>query len=310
MKYGFGVDLGGTAVKLAFFDAQGTLLDKWAIPTAREDAGCRILPDIAASITAYLAEKQLSRDQLLGIGIGIPGPVLPDGSVSTCVNLGWQHVHVEKTLSRLTGLPVKALNDASAAALGECLKGGAAGCRNMILITLGTGLGGGVIVDGKVVPGAHGAGGEIGHITLEQEETECCSCGRRGCAEQYCSATGIVRLMKKALKNGTSCLSGKTELTCKDVFDAANAGDSLANGVLQRVYGYLGQLLAVLSCVADPEIFILGGGVSNAGQPLLEGVQAAYAGRCFRPTEKTKIALAALGNDAGIYGAFLNLLGG
>lgn len=310
MKYGFGVDLGGTTVKLAFFDAQGALLDKWEIPTVTENGGNRILPDIAASVNAFITEKKLCREDILGIGIGVPGPVLPDGTVSACVNLGWQQVNVAQVLSQRTGLPVKATNDASAAALGECRKGGGAGCNNMLLVTLGTGVGGGIVANGKVVGGAHGAGGEIGHITVNREETEVCNCGRRGCAEQYCSATGILRLTKKALQTGTSTLSGKEKLTCKDVFDAANAGDALAAAILEQVYGYLGELLANLSCVTDPEVMVLGGGVSKAGSVLLDGVQAAYDARCFSGTRKTRIRLATLGNDAGAYGAFQYLLGG
>ena len=310
MKYGFGVDLGGTTVKLAFFDETGKMKDKWEIPTVTADQGSRILPDIAGAVLQYMEKQQLSRGQILGLGIGVPGPVRPDGVVDGCVNLGWGQVDVEKTLGDLTGLKVKAGNDASVAALGECWVGGGAGCKNLVFATLGTGLGGGIVIDGKVVSGAHGAGGEIGHITVEREEADACGCGRRGCAEQYCSATGIVRMAKKALETGSSTLSGMENLTCKDVFDVAKAGDVLACAVTERLYQYMGQLLANISCVADPEVIVLGGGVSKAGQPLLDGVEKAYRASCFHATKTTRFALATLGNDAGAYGAFKMILGG
>ena len=308
MKCGFGIDLGGTTVKLAFLDEQGVILEKWEIPTVTEDGGSRILPDIAASVNAYIEEKKLARESILGLGIGVPGPVRPDGSVNGCVNLGWGQVNVQKQLSALTGLKVRAGNDASVAALGECWKGGGAGCENMIFATLGTGVGGGIVVDGKVISGVHGAGGEIGHVTVNREETEACGCGRKGCIEQYGSATGIVRLAKKALQTGSSALSDKVDLTCKDVFDAANAGDVLAQGVLEQVYAYLGEFFANLSCVTDPEVIVLGGGVSKAGQPLLDAVEKAYRERCFHGTQDVRFALATLGNDAGAYGAFKLIL--
>ena len=304
MQYGFGVDLGGTTVKLAFLDETGCMLDKWEIPTVTEDHGKRILPDIAAAVNGYIEEKKLPRESLLGLGIGVPGPVLPDGTVNGCVNLGWGRICVSQELSRLTGLKVKSGNDANVAALGECWKGGGAGCKNMILATLGTGVGGGIVVDGKVICGTHGAGGEIGHMKVNPQETEHCGCGQKGCIEQYGSATGIVRLAKKALETGTSCLSGKEDLTCKDVFDAANAGDALATAVLEQVYDYLGLFFASLSCTTDPEVILLGGGVSKAGQVLLEGVQNAYRKWCFHATREVRFGLATLGNDAGAYGAF------
>ena len=309
MQYGFGVDLGGTTVKLAFLNTDGTMLEKWEIPTVTEDGGSRILPDIAAAVNRYIEENKISREDLIGLGIGVPGPVRPDGTVNGCVNLGWGQIPVEKQLSELTGLPVKAGNDATVAALGECWKGGGAGCKNMILATLGTGVGGGIVADGKVLHGTHGAAGEIGHICLNKEETQRCSCGLYGCAEQYCSATGIVRLARKALQNGRSTLSGKENLTCKDIFDAAAEEDALAKEVLEQVYAYLGTFFATLSCVVDPEVIVLGGGVSKAGKVLLEGVKRAYLARCFHATREVRFALATLGNDAGAYGAFKLILG-
>ena len=305
MQYGFGVDLGGTTVKLAFLDIQGNMLDKWEIPTDKEAGGSRILPDIAAAVNGYIEKKKIDRETLVGVGIGVPGPVRPDGTVNGCVNLGWGEKAVAEELSKLTGLPVKAGNDATVAALGECWKGAGAGYQNMIFATLGTGVGGGIVVGGKVLHGAHGAAGEIGHVTVERNETECCGCGRKGCIEQYGSATGIVRLAKKAL-----VLPEKKDLTCKDVFDAAAQEDERANAVLEQVYGYLGEFFANLSCVTDPEVIVLGGGVSKAGQTLLDGVEKAYQARCFSGVREVRFALATLGNDAGAYGAFKLVLGG
>ena len=305
MGYGFGVDLGGTTVKLAFLDTQGNMLDKWEIPTDKEGGGKRILPDIAAAVNGYIKEKKIDREALAGLGVGVPGPVRPDGAVNGCVNLGWGEKPVAEELSKLTGLPVKAGNDATVAALGECWKGAGAGYQNMIFATLGTGIGGGIVVGGKVLHGAHGAAGEIGHMTVERNETECCGCGRKGCIEQYGSATGIARLAKKA-----SVLSGKEDLTCKDVFDAAAQGDARAKAVLEQVYGYLGRFFANLSCVTDPEVIVLGGGVSKAGKVLLDGVEKAYQDCCFSGVRKVRFALATLGNDAGVYGAFKLVSGG
>ena len=310
MKYGFGVDLGGTAIKFAFFDEAGTLLEKWSIPTPTENCGANILPDIAEVIEDFLRQKKISKDAVLGIGIGVPGPVLPGGTVNRCINLGWGNVAVEKELSALTGLPVKAGNDASLAALGEYYYGGGKGCSSMVLVTLGTGVGGGIVIDGKVLNGAHGAGGEIGHIILEPRETTPCSCGNRGCAEQYCSATGIVRMVKKALSSTDepSCLREKPDFSCKDVFDAAAAGDIPAQQTLEQVYAYMGQFLASVCSTIDPEMVVFGGGVSHAGQVLLNGVQRYFSQYIFHAATPIQFVLAALGNDAGIYGAFRQLL--
>ena len=306
MKYGFGVDLGGTTVKLAYFDQEGAMLSKWEIPTNVSDNGSHILPDIAAAIRGYIEENNVAFDSLIGIGIGVPGPVTPDGIVNKCINLGWGVFNIEKTLSDLTGLPVKAGNDATVATLGECWKGGGAGCKNMVMATLGTGVGGGIVVDGRVIHGSTGAGGEIGHMVLNRNETERCGCGKRGCVEQYCSATGIVRIAKQflAAREDASSLRSVENLTCKDIFDAAAAGDTLAAEILEQVYAYMGEFLANICNVVNPECVVLGGGVSKAGAPLLEGVQRYFGKYVFHAAANVRFALATLGNDAGAYGAF------
>ena len=306
MKYGFGVDLGGTTVKIAYFDEFGNMFNKWEIPTDRSENGKNILPDIAKSVKNYLQEKKIDPANIVGIGIGVPGAVLPDGTVNKCINLGWGVFNIEKELSSLAGFPVKAGNDATVAAMGECWKGGGQGCENMVFATLGTGVGGGIVVNGKVIHGVHGAGGEIGHLVLNRDETETCGCGKKGCVEQYCSATGIVRLAKKhlAATEAACSLRSLENMTCKDIFDAGAAGDPVALEILEQVYSFLGEFLANVCCVTDPEVIVLGGGVSKAGKPLLDGAKRYYQKYVFHAAKDTRIELATLGNDAGAYGAF------
>ncbi len=306
MKYGFGVDLGGTTVKLAFFDEHGTMLNKWEIPTVTANNGSQILPDIAASIRSHLDKVGIPDENILGIGIGVPGPVDANGVVNLCVNLGWGHFNIHEELGKLTGFPVKAGNDANVAALGEYWKGGGQGCENMIFATLGTGVGGGIVINGELIHGVHGAGGEIGHMVLNKHETARCNCGKYGCVEQYCSATGIVRIAEKTLAqtNGDSVLREKFPLTCKDVFDAAAAGDVLAADILEQVYDYLGEFLGDLCSILDPEAVVLGGGVSKAGLPLLDGARRYFNKYVFHGAKDVRFSLASLGNDAGAYGAF------
>ena len=306
MKYGFGVDLGGTTVKIAYFDREGNMLEKWEIPTVTANGGAQILPDIAASIRAFLDGNNIADTAVLGIGIGVPGPVNSQGVINKCVNLGWGVFNIHEELSALTGFPVKAGNDANVAALGEYWKGGGQGCDNVVFATLGTGVGGGIIIDGKILHGAHGAGAEIGHMVLDKTETESCGCGKKGCVEQFCSATGVVRVAKRYLAktDAPSSLRAVENLTCKDVFDASAAGDAVAAEILEQVYDYLGEFLGSLCSVVDPEAVVLGGGVSKAGQPLLDGAQKYFRKYAFHAAANARFALASLGNDAGAYGAF------
>ena len=306
MKYGFGVDLGGTTVKIAYFDANGTMLSKWEIPTVTTGGGQQILPDIAASIQNYMSENNVERSSIVGIGIGVPGPVDGKGVVNKCVNLGWGVFNIAETLGELTGFKVKAGNDANVAALGEYWKGGGQGCENMVFATLGTGVGGGIVIDGHLLHGAHGSGGEIGHLVLNRDETEQCGCGKRGCVEQYCSATGIVRMAYKHLAStdAFSSLRILESISCKDIFDAGKAGDAVALEILDKYYALLGEFLADLCCVVNPEAVVLGGGVSKAGQVLLDGTRPHFLKHVFHAASNVRFALASLGNDAGAYGAF------
>lgn len=304
-QYVFGIDLGGTTVKLGLFRLDGTLLGKWEIPTRTVNGGEHILPDIAASMDAKLDEWAIKPEQVMGAGLGVPGAVLEDRYVKPCVNLNGWGGDVAGKLSELCGFPVKAVNDANAAALGEMWQGGGKGCDNIVFVTLGTGVGGGIIVGGKLLTGTYGAGGEIGHIKMNPVETEPCGCGKYGCLEQYASATGIVREAKRSLSESDtpSVLRGVENITAKAVFDCAKAGDALALEVVEFFGETLGRALAIVSCVCDPEVFVIGGGVSAAGQIILDVVQEAFVRHAFPAAEETRFELATLGNDAGICGA-------
>ena len=306
MRFGFGIDVGGTTVKLAYFDESGKMLDKWEIPTNTDNNGIRVLPDIADSIKDYLQRNSIRKEHIIGIGIGVPGPVSEDGIVNKCVNLGWDVKDLHGELSALTGFPVKGGNDANVAALGECWKGSGNGCKNMVMATLGTGIGGGVVLGGKIIAGVHGAGGEIGHMILNPEETEPCGCGNYGCAEQYCSANGSVRLAKRYLSahDNATPLRDLRNLRCKDLFDAGDQGDPTALAILDQYYTLLGRFLANICCTIDPEVIVLGGGVSKTGQPIIDGVAKYFRKYAFHACQETRIVLATLGNDAGAYGAF------
>ena len=306
MKYGFGIDLGGTTVKIAYFDENGTMLEKWEIPTVTAEGGKQILPDIAASIREFLDTNQIADTAILGLGIGVPGPVNGKGLVNRCVNLGWGVFNIAEELSALTGFPVKAGNDANVAALGEFWKGGGQGCDNVIFVTLGTGVGGGIIIDGKLLHGTHGAGAEIGHMVLNKHETATCGCGKQGCVEQYCSATGIVRMAKQHLSatEAPSSLRSLETITCKDIFDAGKAEDAVALEILDAYFDCMGQFLGTLCSVIDPEAIVLGGGVSKAGDVLLTGLEPYFKKYVFHGASDVKFSLAVLGNDAGAYGAF------
>lgn len=303
-KYVFGVDVGGTTVKLGFFDREGTLLEKWEIPTRTEDSGSHILPDVAESIQKKIAEKQLSPADVVGVGIGAPGPIDNKGVVYKAVNLGWNVFSVKEKLEEYLKLPVMAGNDANVAALGEMWKGGGLGSSNLIMVTLGTGVGGGIIVDGKILTGFTGAGGEIGHIHVEDTETEVCGCGNKGCLEQYASATGVARLANRMLaRSGKDSILRGGRISARTVFDAVKAKDELAMEVADEFGRYLGNGLAAIACVVNPEVIVIGGGVSNAGEILMDYICPYYEKSVFHGSRGVKFSLATLGNDAGIYGA-------
>ncbi len=310
-KYCFGIDVGGTTVKCGLFETDGTLVEKWEIPTRTEENGSRILPDIGGAILGKMAERGIDRSEVAGAGIGIPGPV-HNNKVPYAVNLHWGETDVAGILGKIIGMPVKAGNDANVAALGEMWKGGAEGRSNVIVVTLGTGVGGGIIVDGHIVEGSHGAGGEIGHAHVTDEITEPCNCGNCGCLEQVASATGIARLAKEELrkiKPGVRTTLKAEGITAKDVFDAYKENDEVAARVVERFASYLGDALGAFAAVVDPEVIVIGGGVSKAGDVLVEAVTRYYRAAAFTACKETPIVLAILGNDAGIYGSARLVLG-
>ena len=303
-KYVFGVDVGGTTVKMGLFNVAGEVLEKWEIKTRTENGGEAIIPDIAAAANGKLEEKGIAKEDVAGIGVGIPGPINEEGVVPFTPNLGWGRKEVSKELSELTGLPCKAGNDANVAALGEMWKGGAEGYNNVVMVTLGTGVGGGIIIGGKIITGSNGAGGEIGHLHVDDDIPGHCGCGNKGCLEQVASATGITNLANQALAaSDKPSMLREGEVSAKTVFDAVKADDELAKEIAERFGKYLGTALANITAIVDPQAIVIGGGVSKAGPILLEYVEKYYQKYCFKSCKNVKFALATLGNDAGIYGS-------
>ena len=313
-EYAFGIDLGGTTAKIGLFTTSGALLEKWEVPTDTSNAGEHILENLAAAILGKMKEQSITPEQVEGVGIGVPGPVQNASVVPiVCANLGgWGEQNVSARLSGLLdGLRVLVGNDANVAALGEIWMGAAKGCSSAVMVTLGTGVGGGVIVNNHVIDGTHGAGGEIGHITVNRHETAVCGCGKKGCLEQYSSATGVVRCMKKLLDENpdTPCVLRGTDFVAKDVFDAARSGDALAAREVDEMADTLGMALASIAATVDPEAFLVGGGVSRAGEVLFAPLTKHFKEYAFRSCRETPIKQASLGNDAGIYGAVRLIVG-
>lgn len=309
----FGVDIGGTTVKMGCFEEDGTLISKWEIPTRKENGGENILPDVVKAIEDKLNEISASKGQIMGIGIGVPGPVFADGTVNACVNLGWGVFNVANKVREIMGMPeldVKVGNDANVAALGEMFKGSGEGYKNLVMVTLGTGVGGGIILDGRILTGTTGGAGEIGHMPVGLDETDSCSCGKKGCLEQYASATGIVKVAKRVLAacDTETPLRGMNSFTAKDVMDLAKDGDSVAVQVIEQLGDYLGRALAHIACVVNPSAFVVGGGVSKAGQYLIDVIEKNFKENVFGPCGDVKFVIASLGNDAGIYGAAAQIL--
>ncbi|MCD8329085.1 MAG: ROK family protein [Lachnospiraceae bacterium] len=305
-KICFGIDVGGTTVKRGVFDSSRKLLRKWEIPTRTEEQGAHILEDIRDALIGEIEDRGLSMDQVQGAGIGLPGPVTPDGIVNHCVNLGWGRMNVEKDLSRLLGgVPVHAENDANIAALGEALYGAGAGHDSMVMVTLGTGIGGGVVLHGKLVSGSHGAAGEIGHIPSYRGAKKPCNCGNIDCMEQIGSATGIaqkaVELMEET--DWPSALRDCRHVTARDVMMLHGQGDAIADATIEAVVDALGRGMATIGCVIDPEVFVVGGGVSKAGQWLMDALEERFERYAFHACRGSRVIAATLGNDAGIYGA-------
>ena len=306
-KICFGIDIGGTTVKIGILSEEGQILDKWEIKTRTEDNGAHIVSDIAESLKKAIVEKGYSMDDVIGAGMGVPGPVMADGTINRCVNLGWGVYNAAAELSGLLGVPVKAGNDANVAALGEQWMGGGKGYDNVVMITLGTGVGCGIILDGKILAGTTGAAGECGHMTIADPEDMIytCGCGRHGCLETLTSATGVVNIAKHLVEttDKATSLRDLPEITSKDIWDAAKAGDAGALEVVDKVAYYLGKALNTIAVIVNPEIFVVGGGVSKAGQFLIDKVEESFQNQAFHAVKNTRVTLATLGNDAGMVGA-------
>lgn len=304
-EFVFGVDIGGTTIKFGLFNVEGKLIEKWEIKTIKGNKGERILADIAKALENKINERNISKKKILGVGIGVPGPVKDDGTVVKCVNIGWEVFNIVDEFKKLINLPVGAGNDANVAALGEMWQGGAKGYKDIVMVTLGTGVGGGIVINGKIVAGFNGAGGEIGHIKVSDDDVEICGCGNKGCLEQYASASGIVNIVNKYLKNNSekSKLRNFKDLSAKDIFDSANDGDKLAVKLVEEFIYILGKTLANIASIINPEVFVIGGGVSKSGNGLIEGIARNFKENAFHATRDTKFEVAKLGNDAGIYGA-------
>lgn len=289
----FGVDIGGTTVKLGLVSREGDLLEKREFPTQRDLDGA--FDDIAGHIRQVM--ERFPGDRCIGAGVGVPGPVVDQSLVRGCVNLGWGDVDVARELGRRIGLPVRAENDANLATLGEQWQGAGKGCRDLVMFTVGTGVGGGVICGGRVISGAAGGGGEVGHLPLPFRPDLKCSCGKYGCLEVTASATGIIRAAREY-----SPFKEMEQVTAKDVYDAVAAGDENARRVTDEAGAALGMAAAMLGCAVNPEMVLLGGGVSAAGRALLDPVETAFRKNVFPPCGNVRFALAQLGNNAGIFG--------
>lgn len=307
-----GVDLGGTMTKLAFVRENGDIVSTWEMATDNNNEGNNIPYNIARSIEDQMGKMGAEKVQLKGIGIGVPGPVeYSTGVVIQTVNLSWHPFYpLKEILEKLTSLPVSVENDANCAALGEMWKGAGKGTKNMVLVTLGTGIGGGVIANGQIIRGVNGAGGEIGHITCIPNGGAPCNCGKTGCLETVASATGIVRLATEKINDNHSqgilaeVFQRKGKITAKDVFDCGRLGDEISLNVIKEASYYLGLALANVANTLNPEMIIIGGGVSKSGDMLLPLVQSTFYQFAFSPVKQsTHLTIASLGNKAGMIGA-------
>lgn len=309
MKQYLAIDIGGTSVKLGIVDEEGRVLAKAEQSVCFDYYETPILTTVLSASEQFLKEQDVRPQSLAGIGVSATGQIdTHTGTVvGTCGSLpNYIGSPIKAELEAKFGLPVTVANDANCMTLGEVWVGGAKGYTDVIGVTLGTGVGGGIVVEGKLLHGAHGSGAEIGHLVLNRDETVPCNCGKRGCVEQYCSATGIVRLAKRHLDStdAPSSLRSLKNLTCKDIFDAGKAGDKEALIILDRYYAYMGEFLGDVCTTVDPEVVVIGGGVSKAGQVLIDGILPYFHKYVFHAASGARFTLASLGNDAGAYGAF------
>ena len=258
-EYCLGVDIGGTSIKIGLVKRNGELKECWQIPTDISNNGENILDDITKSITLKLKDFNIEKEEIIGIGMGVPGPVNKEGIVFKCVNLGWGVFNVSQELEKKIGLKVVVGNDANVAALGEMWQGGGKGYSDLVLFTLGTGVGGGVIVNGNIINGVTGAAGEIGHMTVVLENGNQCGCGKKGCLETVASATGIVKEANKALEktNKKTTLEEYSYLSAKDIFNEAKNKDEVAMELVEQLGMYLGLATAHIANTINPEEIVI-----------------------------------------------------
>jgi glucokinase len=300
MKFIFGIDIGGTSIKIGQFNLVGELLYKFSIPTNTEDSGKHILPDIARAIH----ELDILESDILGYGFGVPGPV-SNNQVIKCVNLNWTEKDIVSEFGELVNnYYIKVGNDANVAALGEITHGSARGHHHAVMITLGTGVGGGIISKGHMIDGVYGAGGEIGHIKVDFDYNFECKCGTKGCLETVASATGIKRIYAHKHNAKYSLNQSYTDISAKQVFEDAMNQDELALEVIDEISEYLGYACHILSLTINPSIFIFGGGVSKAGDFLIERISKAFKKYRFINPDQYEFTVASLGNEAGIFGGY------
>ncbi|HEN2453143.1 TPA: ROK family glucokinase [Streptococcus agalactiae] len=307
-----GIDLGGTTIKFGILTLEGEVQEKWAIETNTLENGRHIVSDIVESLKHRLSLYGLTKDDFLGIGMGSPGAVdRTSKTVTGAFNLNWTDTQeVGSVIEKEVGIPFFIDNDANVAALGERWVGAGANNPDVVFVTLGTGVGGGVIADGNLIHGVAGAGGEIGHMIVDPENGFMCTCGNKGCLETVASATGVVRVARQLAEQyeGSSAIKAAIDngdtVTSKDIFIAAEDGDKFANSVVERVSRYLGLAAANISNILNPDSVVIGGGVSAAGEFLRSRVEKYFVTFAFPQVKKsTKIKIAELGNDAGIIGA-------
>ncbi|HGI3854331.1 TPA: ROK family glucokinase [Streptococcus agalactiae] len=307
-----GIDLGGTTIKFGILTLEGEVQEKWAIETNTLENGRHIVSDIVESLKHRLSLYGLTKDDFLGIGMGSPGAVdRTSKTVTGAFNLNWADTQeVGSVIEKEVGIPFFIDNDANVAALGERWVGAGANNPDVVFVTLGTGVGGGVIADGNLIHGVAGAGGEIGHMIVDPENGFTCTCGNKGCLETVASATGVVRVVRQLAEQyeGSSAIKAAIDngdtVTSKDIFIAAEDGDKFANSVVERVSRYLGLAAANISNILNPDSVVIGGGVSAAGEFLRSRVEKYFVTFAFPQVKKsTKIKIAELGNDAGIIGA-------
>ena len=325
MQYTFGIDIGATTAKLGLFQLKSnspaisgtnpdqnhscTLLEHTTVETEGMTDPDELFPHLGLSMHVMLKSHGLSPENLAGVGIGVPGAVTDHSTVNQCVNLGWGVTDIGRSFQMITGISnIKVENDANLAALGEMWQGGGQGSFSQVFVSIGTGVGAGIVYDGKIINGAHGAAGEIGHLKVFDGWGEKCSCGGTGCLEQRVASAGIVRRAMELLKEYPQSSDilrrmAYDRLTAKDVFDAARDGDRLAAQVRKETGFYIGKALSYVSCVYDPEVYVIGGGISLAGEPLLKEIEEGFRQNAFHASVDTRFTLAQLGGLAGMYGA-------